>query len=263
MTVFVYELRQNARYIAGWTAAMALCIFCMTPVYYSFIGMAGWDSPVSATMADSDFFRSAGISIELLQQPLGIYSFLTSFFMLAAGVFGLHFGISIYTKEWSGGSREYLFTKPCTRAALLGGKAGAVACGGAAVGGAYLLASWLSMSVFRPGFEPRAFFLIAFSLVLVLFFFAAAELLIGVAFPHDRNPLLTAGALVILLYCMSSFSRVIGWDALGYLTPFAYFSAADIVQTGFYAWGKLLCCLGGMAVFLLAAFRLARTKDVR
>ena len=41
-----------------------------------------------ATMADSDFFRSAGISIELLQQPLGIYSFLTSFFMLAAGVFG-------------------------------------------------------------------------------------------------------------------------------------------------------------------------------
>lgn len=86
MTVFVYELRQNARYIAGWTAAMALCIFCMTPVYYSFIGMAGWDSPVFATMADSDFFRSAGISIELLQQPLGIYSFLTSFFMLAAGV---------------------------------------------------------------------------------------------------------------------------------------------------------------------------------
>ena len=146
MTVFVYELRQNARYIAGWTAAMALCIFCMTPVYYSFIDMAGWDSPVFATMADSDFFRSAGISIELLQQPLGIYSFLTSFFMLAAGVFGLHFGISIYTKEWSGGSREYLFTKPCTRAALLGGKAGPWPAAAP---------RWAARTCWRPGYRCR------------------------------------------------------------------------------------------------------------
>ena len=109
MVIFKYELKNHRKYILSWAFALAICIFMMTPVYYSLFGGAeSTSNPLYDTLGKTDFFQSTGVSMEYLTSSLGIYSFLTSFFMVASGIFGLHFGISIHTKEFSEKTSEYL-----------------------------------------------------------------------------------------------------------------------------------------------------------
>lgn len=91
MVILKYELKRHRTYILGWIIALAVCIFLMTPTYYSFLDVASVE--LFETMGTTDFYRSVGVSMEYLTSPLGIYGFLTSFFMIASGVFGMHFGI--------------------------------------------------------------------------------------------------------------------------------------------------------------------------
>ena len=121
MVILKYELKRHRTYILGWAIALAVCIFFMTPTYYSFLDAASVD--LFETMGTTDFYRSVGVSMEYLTSPLGIYGFLTSFFMIASGVFGMHFGISIHTRECTEGTSEYLFTKPFPRKTIYWAKA--------------------------------------------------------------------------------------------------------------------------------------------
>lgn len=113
MVILKYELKRHRKYILGWAIALALCVFVMTPTYYSFMDVSTGD--LYETLGTSDFYKGVGVSMEYLTSPLGIYAFLTSFFMIASGIFGMHFGIAIHTKECSERTSEYLFTKPHCR----------------------------------------------------------------------------------------------------------------------------------------------------
>ena len=264
MVIFKYELRQSARYITGWAVALAASIFCMIPVYYGFMGAAGTAAgPLFETIGKSDFFKSVGLSMSFLSEPLGIYAFLTSFFMIASGIFGMHFGLSIHTKECSGKTAEYLFTKPYPRRSIFLAKAAAVACGEAVVCGGYVLFSLASLALFQPGFSLGQFFLIACSLWIVTLFFSAAGLLVGILFSKNRSPLLTAGIVIFTEYCITSFSRVTGLRPLSFLSPYSYFSASEIARTGCYEWPYLLCCVLLMAVFSVTAYGVFLRKDIQ
>ena len=107
MVILKYELKRHRKYILGWAIALALCVFVMTPTYYSFMDVSTGD--LYETLGTSDFYKGVGVSMEYLTSPLGIYAFLTSFFMIASGIFGMHFGIAIHTKECSERTSEYLF----------------------------------------------------------------------------------------------------------------------------------------------------------
>ena len=264
MVIFRYEIRNHAKYIFVWAIVLAVCIFLMIPVYYSlFNGAESSANPLYETLGSSDFFQSVGVSMEYLTAPLGIYSFLTSFFMLASGIFGMHIGMSIHTKEFSGKTSEYLFTKPHTRREIFCAKALTVLCGVLIVSISFIAASALSLSLFQPGFDGWEFFLVANSLLLLTLFFSALGLLAGVMFSGNRSPLLTAGLAAFAAYCTASFSRIVGSKAISFLSPYSYFSAAEISRTGSYAWDHLVCCILLTAVFLIVACRLFLKKDVR
>lgn len=96
MVVFQYEWKRSKKSILIWAIVLAVCIFFMTPVYYGLIGMT--DS-LPENFAQGGFFETVGVSLDLLMKPLGMYSFLTGFFMIAGGIFGMHFGLSLHTKE--------------------------------------------------------------------------------------------------------------------------------------------------------------------
>ena len=95
MQIFRFEWKRTQKYILIWATALAVCIFFMTPVYY---GMVETEGTLPAGFAQGGFFETVGISIELLTKPMGMYSFLTGFFMIAGGIFGMHLGLSLHTK---------------------------------------------------------------------------------------------------------------------------------------------------------------------
>ena len=261
MVILKYELRRHRTYILGWAIALAACIFFMTPTYYSFLDAASVE--LFETMGTTDFYRSVGVSMEYLTSPLGIYGFLTSFFMIASGVFGMHFGISIHTRECTEGTSEYLFTKPFPRKAIYWAKAWTVFVGVAIVGAAYLLASLFAMATFRSGTPWGEFFLIALSLTLVTLFFAAMGLMVGVLFSRNRSPLLTAGLVVFVEYCITSFSNIVSNRAISFLSPYSFFGAAEISKAGFYDLRYLGWCVLLFALFLVLSYGVFLKKDIQ
>ena len=40
MVILKYELKRHRKYILGWAIALALCVFVMTPTYYSFMDVS-------------------------------------------------------------------------------------------------------------------------------------------------------------------------------------------------------------------------------
>ena len=43
MVILKYELKRHRKYILGWAIALALCVFVMTPTYYSFMDVSTGD----------------------------------------------------------------------------------------------------------------------------------------------------------------------------------------------------------------------------
>ena len=107
MLMFRFEWKRKLKYILIWAATLAVCIFSMTPVYY---GMIETVETLPVEFTQGGFFETVGISLELLMEPLGMYSFLTGFFMVAGGIFGMHLGLSLHTEECTGNTAEYLYT---------------------------------------------------------------------------------------------------------------------------------------------------------
>lgn len=259
MVVFRYEWKRSWSYILTWALVLAACIFSMTPVYY---GMIETTEALPANFAQSGFFETVGISLDLLMKPLGMYSFLTGFFMIAGGVFGLHFGFSMHTKECTENTAEYLFTKPCGRRKVYQGKALCLLGGVGIVGSAYLLSSLLTMLLFRSGFGLGEFALVAVSFTLVTLFFGAFGLLLGSCRPNNRNPLLTSGLIVFLEYCITSFSRTVGIRSIGFLSPFSFFAPSAIHEGGFYQMDYLLWYLFLVAAAFWLAYKVLLSKDI-
>ena len=223
MVIFKYELKRHRKYILGWAIALALCVFLMTPTYYSFMDVSTGD--LYETLGTSDFYKGVGVSMEYLTSPLGIYAFLTSFFMIASGIFGMHFGIAIHTKECSERTSEYLFTKPYTRKTIYWAKAFTVFFGVVVVSMVYLLASFLALG--------------------------------------NRSPLLTAGLIVFVEYCVTSFSNIVSNRAISFLSPYSFFSAAEISKSGFYELDYLGWCVLLFALFLVLSYRVFLKKDIQ
>lgn len=259
MVVFQYEWKRSRKYILIWAVVLAVCIFFMTPVYY---GMIGDVDSLPENFAQDGFFETLGTSLDLLTKPLGMYSFLTGFFMLAGGIFGMHFGLALYTREYTEKTAEYLFTKPCGRRMVYKGKTLCMLCGVCVVGGAYLLASLLTMLLFRPGFPTAKFLLVALSFFLVILFFSALGLLVGSCKPNNRSPLLTSGLVVFLGYCITAFSRTIDVRILGFLSPFTFFGPTAIDQLGFYPWDYLIWYVFLVTLFFVLAYKVLLKRDI-
>jgi len=260
MVVFRYEWKRSRRYILIWAAVLAVSIFSMTPVYYGMIGATG---ELPENFAQGGFFETVGVSLALLMEPLGMYSFLNSFFMIAGGIFGMHLGLSLYTKECTENTAEYLFTKPCGRKAIYCGKTLCVLIGVCIVGAAYLTASFLTMLLFQPGFSLAEFLLLAASFVLVTLLFGGLGLLWGSVRPNNRSPLLTSGLVVFVGYCITAFSRTIDNRVIGLLSPLSYFNPSAIHENGFYEWDCLFLYLLLAAASFIFAYMTLLKRDVK
>lgn len=260
MVVFQYEWKRSRKYILIWAVVIAVCIFFMTPVYYRLIGTP---EELPAGFAQGGFFETLGVSLALLKEPLGMYSFLNAFFMIAGGIFGMHLGLSLHTRECTENTAEYLYTKPCGRKAIYQAKTLCLLFGVCVVGIAYLASSFLTLSLFKPGFPVMEFLLFAGSFTLVTLFFGVLGLLWGSYKPNNRSPLLTAGLVVFLEYCITAFAQTIENRIIGFLSPFSFFKPAGIHELGFYKLDYLIWYLLLITAFFILSYKALVKRDIR
>ena len=126
----------------------------------------------------------------------------------------------------------------------------------------YLATSFLTMTLFRFGFPIGEFFLVAGSFILISLFFALLGLMVGIFHPNNRSPLLTAGLVVFVEYCITSFSRTVNIRAIGFLSPLSFFSPAEIHNAGTYSWDYMLWYLLLLFGFALLAYWKILKRDI-
>lgn len=255
MLIFRFEWKRKRKYILIWAAVLAICIFSMTPLYYEITQQA---EMLPDRFAQGGFFEALGVSLDfLLTKPLGMYSFLNSFFSIAGGVFGMHLGLSLHTEECMNNTAEYLYTKPCGRKKIYKGKLLCALAGVCITGVSYMAASFLAVTLFRPGFPIKIFFLVSGSFLLITLLFTLLGLMTGIFRPNNRSPLLTAGLVVFTEYCITSFSRRVGIREIGFLSPFTFFGSINIHNSGNYSLDYML-----WYGFLLVAFSALSYKKI-
>lgn len=103
---------------------------------------------------------------------------------------------------------------------------------------------------------------IAFSIVFVQLIFAATGLFVGIIFPHIRAPLLVATAVAFVSYVIGSFSNKMGYTVLTYLSPYHYFTNAEIIKTGSYDVRFLVLSALLVSGLLGISYYIFRKKDI-
>lgn len=260
MAIFKYEMLQLKWYIFWWSAALAISIFGMLPTYMGFL--TGAEIP-AGMLAGNAFYDSIGLSMKYINTPIGVYGFLTSFMMIAAGINGMYLGLSIFTKECTGKTADFLMTKPYGRGKVFAAKTLAALTSAIIIGVAYMAGSFAS--VFSNGadnFDLKLVFLIGLSLIFLTLFFMAIGTFIGVLLPKIRTPLTFSAGVTFLFYITGTFSRKTGFIPGQFITPFVYFGHSNIIDTGGYDSTYMIVFLILVLLFTALSYNIFRKKDI-
>lgn len=260
MTIFKYELRQIRGYILAWSLAVAILIIGMLPTYMGFI--IGNTQPLES-LGDNSFFMAMGVNLKYLGTPIGVYSFLTSFFMLAGAINGFFLGINVFTKEYMQKSADFLMTKPYNRSKVYFSKLASSVCGVLLIGGAYAAGSLAAAQLnVKEGFDFRAFALIALSFMLIQLLFLSLGAFVGTAFSKIRTPLSMAAGVAFMAYVIGAYSRKVNNIFIKFLSPYVYFDGFGIIETGSYDTKYLITYVVLTLVFTLFSYNIFIKKDI-
>ncbi len=261
MAIFKYELRQLGRYILWWSVALGFLIYAMLPTYIGF--MTGTDIPIEM-LSGNYFYEAIGLSMKHLSAPIGVYGFLTSFTMIAAAICGMYMGLSVITKEYTGKTTDFLITKPHSRSTVYFAKVAATVCAAIVIGAAYIAGSFASIlsNGGAVSFDLTHALLIGLSLIFIEFIFISIGTLVGTLLPKIRTPLMVSSGVVFVLYICGTFSRKTNIVPVRFLSPFAYFDSAAILDTGGYNTVYFVAFAALLLLFTLVSRNIFVEKDV-
>ena len=259
MPVFRFELRRLVSFTFWWSAAMAVFIYMMIPVYIAMIGSGTVDM---TAMAGGGFFDMLGVDVSVITKPIGVYGFLNSFYSILAGICGMFLGLKAFTKETVGQTAEFTYTKPFKRGAVFLAKVLSALISVVIICAFYFAGSFFGGNSEGVSANFSVFALIASSFGLIELFFLLLGACVGALHPKIRTPLLASAAVVFLFYVLSAFAGKMNFYALKLLTPYSYFGASKIVNTGGYNREYIAAYCILCAVFAIVGYIGFIKKDV-
>lgn len=261
MTIFKYEMKQLRGALIIWSISLFLVILLILPVY---IGMMSAVETISLNgFGGNPMLEAMGVTLDVIATPLGTYAFLTFYVFLACAINGMSMGLKMITKEYMQKTADFILTKPHSRGKVFFSKVFAILVSALIIGFAYFLASWAGMAIGAGGdYNFLVMTQIAFSIVFIQLIFAALGLFAGIIFPHIRAPLLVATAVAFISYVGGSFSNKMGYTALVYLSPYHYFTSAEIIKTGSYELKFVVISALLILALLGIGYTIFRKKDI-
>ncbi|MBW6464292.1 MAG: ABC transporter permease subunit [Dethiobacteria bacterium] len=261
MTIFRYEMKQLKGPIIIWSISLFLVIVLILPVYIGM--MASADTTVLEGFGGNPMLEAMGVTLDVIATPLGTYAFLTFYVFLACAINGMNMGLKMITKEYMQKTADFILTKPHSRGKVFISKILAILSSTLIIGLTYFLASWTGMAIGAG--EDYNFLImaqIAFSIVFIQLIFAAFGLFTGIIFPYIRAPLLVATAVAFVSYVIGSFSNKMGYTVLTYLSPYHYFTSAEIIKTGSYELRFIMLSVLLVCGLLGISYNIFRKKDI-
>lgn len=265
MVIFKYELKQMKTLIIAWSVAMAVFVFLLVPVYMDIGKSVGTDSQqLEHIISDNEFLQAVDMSAEFLSQPIGMYGFLNGwFFTLAASVLSIHVGLSVNTKDFTGKSADFIYTKPFNRSKVFLSKLSAASVAVFTVGIVYFVSSYAALSINLPeGFDLRMFLHLAFSLIMLQALYLALGILVGIVWPRNRRPVLLSVTVVFITIVIGTFAATMSLDWLLFLAPPKFFGGSVIASMGGYDMRFVYWLFFLVITFTASGYFIFRKKDL-
>lgn len=260
MVILKNEINQIKKITMIWSLVVSFLIIIMLPVY---IDMVTGGSISIDNNTDNAFFESIGTSMEVLTTPIGMYSFLTFFMLVAFSIYGMNLGLGIMTKEYKQSSADFLMTKPYSRKTIYFSKMMAAALSIIVIGLFYLVASIIAMNLsIDKGFSLITIGLIALPIILIPLLYLLLGMLIGTVFPKIRTTVVISTGVVFMSYANGSVSRIAGINVLRYLSPLHYFNSSLVIKNNVYELNFAFFFIAVCIVLVLMGYQIFNKKDI-
>jgi ABC-2 type transport system permease protein len=252
MNILRREWRAGFKSLAVWTASLALFNLAMMAIYPSFARDTGGLDELIELMPEG-FMKAFGLDRMSLTDIMGFYATEAYIiFVLCGGIYAVLLGSSILAREENSRTIEFLLARPITRYRLLANVQVYCLCSSLSLCTVVGLVTWAAFEIFQTGpFDRHILLLLCLAPVLLQFTFIHIGLL-GSVLVTRRKTITAAGIGLVLgayfVFLLAEISEPLAM--LGFLTPFKYVSAADIVTSGTIRplWLLLLLLINGALV---------------
>jgi ABC-2 type transport system permease protein len=232
MNIFLRELKANLKSLIIWIVIMALLIMIAVAKFSAFAG-----DPAMLKMLDSlptamlDALSMRAFNLTTLS---GFYGLMFIYFALMGSIAAAMWGSDIVSKEERDKTVEFSLVLPVSRSKVITAKALAALVNCAA----FVLVTWaVSLVAVRPYNPDQAFFsflrLEMEAMFIIELIFLALGLLLGCAMKQYKRSASLAVAIILVTYFLSIVASIqTNLEWLQYFTPFKYFDASQLFQTG-------------------------------
>jgi ABC-2 type transport system permease protein len=262
LNIFFRELKANLKSLLIWSGVMALFVMMATAKFSAFAG-----DPSTLAMLDSmpkaliDAFSMRGFNLTTVS---GFYGIMLVYFALMAAIAAAMWASDSISKEERDKTVEFSLVLPVTRTKVVTAKALAALVNCIV----FVLITWgasiLAVQQFKPDQAFYNFLALEMQAMFVVeLIFLSVGLLLGCAMKQYKASGSTAVAIILVTYFLSIASGMLeNLDFLKYFTPFKYFDARILFQTGQIDGWYLLLSAAIIVVCVAAAYWAYNKRDL-
>ncbi len=231
MNVYLQELKMAVSSAIYWTIGLLLM---MTLYMMMFPALSKDVSAIQEIFNNfpPEFVKALGLTTFDLSNIIGFYGYLFTYILLIGSVYAMKSGISVLSEEVRSKTSDFLVAKPISRNRIVTAKLMSVLTLIIIQNIIYTIGAFtVAHMIATTSFNQSIFLLINVSLFLVQLFFVALGLLISVLMKKIKTVLPITLGIVFGFFIIQMLNQSLDDAKLAYITPFAYFDAADIIES--------------------------------
>jgi ABC-2 type transport system permease protein len=262
VNIFLHELKTNLKSLLIWCGVMLMLVLVGTAkfsAYYNNPDMLKILDSMPKAMLDAMSLRAFNLTT-----LIGFFGIMFIYYAMLGGIAAAMWGSGMISKEERDKTVEFSLVLPVSRSRVITAKALAalVSCV------IFVLVTWGGSLVAAQSYSPdKAFYdyltLEMEAMFIIELIFLAVGLLLGCAMKQYKLSSSTAVWIILGTYFLSiAVGLQKNLDFLKYFTPFKYFDAAALFQTGKLDGGYLLLSAAIIVVCVAAAYWVYNKRDL-
>lgn len=262
MNIFFHELKANFKSLVIWCIIVGLLILIAIAKFSAFA-----NDPSMLIILDSmpepllEMFNMRAFNLTTVT---GFYGIMLDYFVLMGAIAAAMWGSGIISKEERDKTVEFSLVLPVSRNRVITAKALAALVNCLA----FVLFTWgislVAVQPYQPGQAFYNFLALELQAVFIVeLIFLSIGLLLGCAMKQYKNSGSSAVAIILVTYLISVLTNLgENLDFLNYVTPFSYFDAVELFNSGRFDTTYLLLSAAIIVVCVIAAYWAYNRRDL-
>lgn len=210
-----------------------------------------------------ELLKGLSINLESFTSFNGFFGFVFMYISLALGIQGMYLGISVFTRENTDKTCDFLHTKPVTRIEIMTAKLLAVLSLTAATNVCYVLGVLGIAKLIGVGdFDLKVFLLIALSGFIIQIIFAALGVVVSAVKPRLRGVAGISISFITAMFILGLLSEFIDEKFLAYFTPFKYFNNFYILENAAFEPKFLVLSIAVIVASVVFGYIVFKKRDI-